>query len=97
MTSQGQPEDGDHGCLCVPAQPDSFISQSPPARQQEDRQGQTAFIQSLYIGLVYIVQHGTRAHCLFYGPSLPTVTVTRQANKAPSPPSSQQQICLFLL
>lgn len=69
---------GTMGCLCVPAQPDSFISQSPPARQQEDRQGQTAFIQSIYIELVYIVQHGTRAHyCLFYGPPLPTEPVTR--------------------
>lgn len=60
---------GTTGCLCVPAQPASFISQSPSARQQEDKQGQTAFIQSIYIELAYTVQHGTCAHyCLFYGP-----------------------------
>lgn len=59
MMSQGDSWNmGTTGCLCVPAQPASFISQSPPARQQEDKGGQMAFIQSIYIELVYIGQHG---------------------------------------
>lgn len=40
MMSQGDSWNmGTTGCLCVPAQPASFISQSPPARQQEDNSG----------------------------------------------------------
>lgn len=63
MMSQGDSWNmGTTGCLCVPAQPANFISQSPPAREQKDKGEQTAFKQSIYIELVYIGQHGPCAH-----------------------------------
>lgn len=67
---RGQQEDGDHRVsLCPGSLCQLHLPMPPSLTARGHKQGQMAFIQSIYIRFFYIVQHRAYAHyCLFYWP-----------------------------
>lgn len=96
--TRGQPEDGDHRASLCPGSPCQLHLPMPPSRTAGGhKQGQTSFIQSIYIRFFYIAQHRACAR-----PTLPfLLTLTAhpagdgKVNTAPPRPPTDNKFVQF--